>query len=186
MLASRTPDTDGMTFEAAPFPLPAPSRCRRPAHRCAAGRRAAPRRTGSSPRTAPARSSHPVKAKIASGIFHVPGGVSYDRTRRRPLLRRCRRRRVRRPATRPSAERRPLAAVPASPTREDPMHNLWNDFKKFIMQGDLVAIAVAFILGLAFKHGRRQRRERHRHTRSSVRSSARRPSTTSPSTSATA
>ena len=31
------------------------------------------------------------------------------------------------------------------------MRNLWNDFKKFIMQGDLVAIAVAFILGLAFK-----------------------------------
>jgi large conductance mechanosensitive channel len=31
------------------------------------------------------------------------------------------------------------------------MHNLWGDFKKFIMQGDLVSIAVAFILGLAFK-----------------------------------
>ena len=31
------------------------------------------------------------------------------------------------------------------------MANLWNDLKKFIMQGDLVAIAVAFILGLAFK-----------------------------------
>jgi large conductance mechanosensitive channel len=31
------------------------------------------------------------------------------------------------------------------------MHNFWNDFKKFIMQGDLIAIAVAFILGLAFK-----------------------------------
>lgn len=31
------------------------------------------------------------------------------------------------------------------------MSNLWNDFKKFIMQGDLVAIAVAFILGGAFK-----------------------------------
>jgi large conductance mechanosensitive channel len=31
------------------------------------------------------------------------------------------------------------------------MHNLWSDFKKFIMQGDLVSIAVAFILGLAFK-----------------------------------
>jgi large conductance mechanosensitive channel len=29
--------------------------------------------------------------------------------------------------------------------------NLWADFKKFIMQGDLVAVAVAFILGLAFK-----------------------------------
>ena len=31
------------------------------------------------------------------------------------------------------------------------MADLWNDLKKFIMQGDLVAIAVAFILGLAFK-----------------------------------
>jgi large conductance mechanosensitive channel len=31
------------------------------------------------------------------------------------------------------------------------VHDLWNDFKKFIMQGDLVAVAVAFILGLAFK-----------------------------------
>jgi large conductance mechanosensitive channel len=31
------------------------------------------------------------------------------------------------------------------------MHALWEDFKKFVMQGDLVAIAVAFILGLAFK-----------------------------------
>jgi large conductance mechanosensitive channel len=29
--------------------------------------------------------------------------------------------------------------------------NLWSDFKKFLMQGDLVAIAVAFILGAAFK-----------------------------------
>jgi large conductance mechanosensitive channel len=29
--------------------------------------------------------------------------------------------------------------------------NLWADFKKFIMQGDLVSVAVAFILGLAFK-----------------------------------
>jgi len=25
--------------------------------------------------------SHPVKAKLASGIFHVPGGANYDRTR---------------------------------------------------------------------------------------------------------
>jgi hypothetical protein len=25
--------------------------------------------------------SHPVKAKLGSGIFHVPGGQSYDRTR---------------------------------------------------------------------------------------------------------
>lgn len=25
--------------------------------------------------------SHPVKAKLSSGIYHVPGGLSYDRTR---------------------------------------------------------------------------------------------------------
>jgi len=29
--------------------------------------------------------------------------------------------------------------------------DLWSDFKKFVMQGDLVAVAVAFIIGLAFK-----------------------------------
>ncbi len=31
------------------------------------------------------------------------------------------------------------------------MHRLGDDFKKFVMQGDLVTLAVAFILGLAFK-----------------------------------
>jgi large conductance mechanosensitive channel len=31
------------------------------------------------------------------------------------------------------------------------VNNLLAEFKKFIMQGDLVAIAVAFIIGLAFK-----------------------------------
>ncbi|MGZ6953077.1 MAG: large conductance mechanosensitive channel protein MscL [Acidimicrobiia bacterium] len=31
------------------------------------------------------------------------------------------------------------------------MTDLWSDFKKFLMQGDLVTIAVAFILGGAFK-----------------------------------
>ena len=31
------------------------------------------------------------------------------------------------------------------------MSDLWSDFKKFVMQGDLVAVAVAFIIGLAFK-----------------------------------
>lgn len=31
------------------------------------------------------------------------------------------------------------------------MSNASKDFKKFIIQGDLVAVAVAFILGLAFK-----------------------------------
>jgi len=31
------------------------------------------------------------------------------------------------------------------------MKNLWQEFKKFALSGDLVAVAVAFILGLAFK-----------------------------------
>jgi large conductance mechanosensitive channel len=31
------------------------------------------------------------------------------------------------------------------------VHKIWDDFKKFIVQGDLVTVAVAFILGLAFK-----------------------------------
>lgn len=31
------------------------------------------------------------------------------------------------------------------------MKDLWADFKKFTMQGDLVSIAVAFVLGAAFK-----------------------------------
>ena len=29
--------------------------------------------------------------------------------------------------------------------------NIWSDFKKFVMQGDLVTVAVAFVIGLAFK-----------------------------------
>jgi large conductance mechanosensitive channel len=31
------------------------------------------------------------------------------------------------------------------------MRDLWNDFKKFLLRGNLVEIAVAFILGLYFK-----------------------------------
>ena len=31
------------------------------------------------------------------------------------------------------------------------MKNLWSDFKKFLVQGDLVAVAVAFVIGAAFK-----------------------------------
>ncbi|MFM7271478.1 MAG: large conductance mechanosensitive channel protein MscL [Actinomycetes bacterium] len=31
------------------------------------------------------------------------------------------------------------------------MKSLWSDFKKFLVQGDLVAVAVAFVIGAAFK-----------------------------------
>jgi hypothetical protein len=44
-----------------------------------------PPTTSSAPFTQPidgaCPASHPVKAKLASGIYHVPGGFSYDRTR---------------------------------------------------------------------------------------------------------
>jgi hypothetical protein len=68
-LAPRTSDRGGLTFEPQPFPspprpVPAPT---------AAGPWVEPR-DGTCP------ASHPVKAKMASGIFHLPGGGSYDRT----------------------------------------------------------------------------------------------------------
>lgn len=31
------------------------------------------------------------------------------------------------------------------------MKGIWSDFKKFLVQGDLVAVAVAFVIGAAFK-----------------------------------
>ena len=39
-----------------------------------------PRRLGSSPPTASCPTSHPVKAKMASKIFHLPGMANYERT----------------------------------------------------------------------------------------------------------
>jgi len=77
-VASRTPDTGGMTFEPTPFPgLPRP----------------VPTATASAPTAAPATGpwiepddgscplTHPVKAKLSSGIYHLPGGGNYDRIR---------------------------------------------------------------------------------------------------------
>lgn len=69
----------GVQWQTAPFPFP-------PAPRPATtGASATPARPvapwvepgddGACPRT------HPVKAKMRSGIYHVPGGASYDRTR---------------------------------------------------------------------------------------------------------
>jgi hypothetical protein len=86
-LAARRPDTGGLTFEPQPFPsLPRPvpkAAAPSPAPRTAPGTAAAAAQAepwleadeGSCP------VSHPVKAKLASGIFHVPGGQSYERTK---------------------------------------------------------------------------------------------------------
>ena len=75
---------------AAPFPFPPEpvATPTPPPTRPATDARWPTRRRGSTPSTARARRRHPVKAKLASGIFHVPGGANYDRTKRRPLLRR--------------------------------------------------------------------------------------------------
>ena len=80
MIASRTPDTDGMTFTAAPFPSP-PRPVPRPQPVAASQKTASAPTAWVEPEDGACPVTHPVKAKIASGIFHVPGGLSYDRTR---------------------------------------------------------------------------------------------------------
>jgi hypothetical protein len=80
MIAARTPRTDGVTFKSAPFPSPprpVPAETR-PVPSAAAS--ASPSAAWVEPVDGACPASHPVKAKIASGIFHVPGGLSYERT----------------------------------------------------------------------------------------------------------
>lgn len=75
---SRVPEPrHDVEWEAAPFPFPPVPR---PAPRPGAEANAVepvvdPNADGSCP------ASHPVKAKTSSGIFHVPGGANYERTR---------------------------------------------------------------------------------------------------------
>ena len=65
---------DDISWETAPFPFPPVPR---PATRAAArfAPFVVPAADGSFPET------HPVKAKLASGINHVPGTANYDRTK---------------------------------------------------------------------------------------------------------
>jgi hypothetical protein len=70
----------GVEWESAPFPFPpVPRPASTTPSRSAAAATGAPAWTepnddGSCP------STHPVKAKLSSGIFHVPGGLNYERT----------------------------------------------------------------------------------------------------------
>jgi hypothetical protein len=100
-LASRSPDTAGVTFEASPFPSPP-----RPVpHIAASASEAAAAPVASPPEPEPEVASepepesasadgawvepddgacpvsHPIKAKLSSGIYHLPGGGNYDRIR---------------------------------------------------------------------------------------------------------
>jgi len=79
-LASRTPDTGGVTFETSPFPsLP------RPVPKVATPDAPAPMAPASASWVEPVDGdcplSHPVKAKLTSGIYHEPGGGNYERTK---------------------------------------------------------------------------------------------------------
>jgi len=98
-LAARTPDTAGVTFQTQPFlspPRPIPrvptpdtalvpepaDPATPPANRALVPPQApAPGAAWVEPDAGECPASHPVKAKLGSGIFHVPGGGSYERTK---------------------------------------------------------------------------------------------------------
>ncbi|MGV3759404.1 MAG: hypothetical protein ACO1PW_07645 [Actinomycetota bacterium] len=58
-----------------------PKKAAQPAAKKPTKKRAAPPRAWVEPSGDVCPTSHPVKAKLASNIFHVPGGLSYGRTR---------------------------------------------------------------------------------------------------------
>ena len=76
-----TPTRDDLVgHRAVPVPAdPAPVGAARRARRAPSSRRSS--RSSSPTPTVRARRTHPVKAKLASGIYHVPGGGNYDRTK---------------------------------------------------------------------------------------------------------
>src|SRR5713101_5444545 len=67
-----TPDGSGARWQAQPFPYP-------PQPRVPPVSPGTSSWVESTDGTCP--TSHPVKAKLASGIFHEPGGASYERTK---------------------------------------------------------------------------------------------------------
>jgi hypothetical protein len=82
-LASRAPDTGGVTFETSPFPgppRPVP-KLDTPAPAATIAREAPASSPWVEPTEGSCPASHPIKAKMSSGIYHEPGGGNYDRTR---------------------------------------------------------------------------------------------------------
>ena len=77
---ARVPEPSEVSWDAAPFPFPpvprpsAPVMSEPPASNGAAAF-VDPAADGACPLT------HPVKAKLASGIYHLPGGGNYERTK---------------------------------------------------------------------------------------------------------
>ncbi|MET0895096.1 MAG: hypothetical protein ABWY80_04525 [Acidimicrobiia bacterium] len=69
--------TSSVTWEAQPFPYPPQPRTPSTAPKTAADDSPT---DWIEPDDGACPTSHPVKAKLSSGIFHVPGGANYDRT----------------------------------------------------------------------------------------------------------
>ena len=81
---SRRVDT-GVTWDPQPFPFPPKphvdtSPDAAPPTKTETATAPAPATAWVEPDGAACPTSHPVKVKLASGIFHVPGGMNYERT----------------------------------------------------------------------------------------------------------
>jgi hypothetical protein len=80
---TRVPESSNVSWDSAPFPFPPVPR---PSSPSATDPPAAPGSNGAGTFVDPGDDgacplTHPVKAKLASGIYHVPGGGNYERTR---------------------------------------------------------------------------------------------------------
>jgi hypothetical protein len=75
--AHQPPDEQKLQWEASPFPYPPVPRAGRNENegKAPVSPSSDPNADGTCPVT------HPVKAKLTSGIYHVPGGANYDRTK---------------------------------------------------------------------------------------------------------
>ena len=71
----------GVTWDAQPFPYPPQPHTEAPSEAVSVDERVVEENGWVDPSDGTCPTSHPVKAKLASGIFHVPGGANYDRTR---------------------------------------------------------------------------------------------------------
>ena len=71
---TRVPESSNVSWDSAPFPFPPVPRPVTPTATVA-------REPWVDPVDGDCPSSHPVKAKLTSGIYHVPGGMNYARTR---------------------------------------------------------------------------------------------------------
>jgi hypothetical protein len=67
-------------WEPQPFPFPPQPRANGGSAAHHNGERADESQTWLSPVDGACPESHPIKGKLASGIYHMPGGFSYDRT----------------------------------------------------------------------------------------------------------